>query len=81
MAGLCSNHVFKMSLKQQPVAEVCPDLNEEGMMFFSFKIFSKCETFLWEYSNLKRHFKLVSLNLSLENIFLYLHVLLLQQSL
>lgn len=38
MGDPCSSHIFNMSLKQQPVVEVCTDLNEEGMMFFSFKV-------------------------------------------
>lgn len=82
MGDLCSDHVLKVSLKQQPVVEVCPDLNEEGVMFTSFKMFSKCRTHLWGYSKLIHQFKVMNLNLcthlSLENIFLCLHVLLLQ---
>lgn len=82
MGDLCSYHDFKVSLKQQPVVEVCLDLNEEGVMFSSSKMLSKCGSLLWGYSKLKHQFKVMNLNLcthlSLENIFLCLHVLLLQ---
>lgn len=37
MSDPCSSHIFKMSLKQQPVVEVCTDLNEEAILS-SFKV-------------------------------------------
>jgi len=65
MGDPCSGHIFKMSLKQQPVVEASTGLNDEGMVFSSFKVWKPERSF----GILRIHcFKLLDLKLGYSRV-------------